>query len=242
MRTTALRRTALAATAVTLTVLVTACGGATEEGEVKGARTEAPKASATAAPASSATPAAKALYAAELEELVVADADLKGYKVEKPRGTIGSSALTVDKDACKPIADALFALPHHLAFASVERQAASAGGPMTMLSLGSFEGDNTKEVLPALKASATACAGGFTVSVLGDAMQVRSVSPMTVRGGEEVLAWKVKSEVPAGPLVTSVVVSRTKSTVASFATISPARAWDKGQGQAVIDAQAAKLG
>ncbi|MEU7010819.1 hypothetical protein [Streptomyces sp. NPDC046332] len=240
MRATAVRRTALAATVA----LVTACGGGEEEGEAKDARTETSKASVTttAAPAASAAPAAKALYAAELEELVVAAGDLKGYEVEQPKGTIGSSAVTVDKDACKPIADALFALPHHLAFASVQREAVPVGAPMTTMSLGSFEGNNAQEVFATLRASATACAGGFTVSVLGDPMKVRSVSPMTVSGGDEVLAWKVKSAVSADTLMTSLVVSRTKNNVGTFSTVSLARAWDKAHGQAVIDAQAAKLG
>ncbi|GAA4948420.1 hypothetical protein GCM10023238_13390 [Streptomyces heliomycini] len=108
VRTTAVRRTVLAASAAALALLVTACGGSGDEdkaGDGKG------KGDSTAS--ASAAPAAKALTAAELEKAALAQADVKDGKVTEVSAAEDASADKVkSKDAaCQPLAQLQMACP-----------------------------------------------------------------------------------------------------------------------------------
>ncbi|MGP2436841.1 hypothetical protein [Streptomyces sp. JW3] len=108
-----IRSTVLSAGTVTLALLVTACGGGDDDtADAK------PKASATTTAS-----AAKALTAAELDELIVAKGDIKGQEVAKPTEDDVSDAasLSVPKTECEPVAQVLSALPAGKPAATVQR-------------------------------------------------------------------------------------------------------------------------
>ncbi|MFJ8666152.1 hypothetical protein [Streptomyces sp. NPDC093600] len=244
-----------AVTAMSLALLVTACGGEKKADEQGKGKATAPSAAATPT-----APAAKVLTQGELEEAIVGQADLKGYKVEAGEGSrIGSSAVIVDKEACKPLADAVSAIPHHLAFATAETTAVELpkkdpaaepgeallkglGARATTLALSSYEGDSAQEALSAVKASGTACAGGFTVTVMDEKTKVRSVAPASVSFGDESQAWTVTMVVEGAPHVTNVVLFRKGGTVALAVTNSLAPGGTATLPKAVLAAQEAKLG
>ncbi|MCF2434418.1 hypothetical protein LV779_03875 [Streptomyces thinghirensis] len=115
MRTT-VRRTVLTASAVTLALAVTACGGGDQDGGDGGDA----KAKGGGGPDK---PAAKALTAAELEKLVVTTDDLEDHKVQKPGkdDVFEAEALSVERAECEPVARVLSALPAGDPAASAQR-------------------------------------------------------------------------------------------------------------------------
>ncbi|MGA5191662.1 hypothetical protein [Streptomyces exfoliatus] len=254
MRPVRLRRPALAVTTACLALLVTACGGERKGTEPGGAAgQEKASASATSAPST-----VKGLTQAELDEAVVAQADLKGHRVRADGGQIESSAVIVDEEACKPIADALFAVPHYLATASARVEAIEVpkgsstvsedsltkelAAPLTDLTLSSYDGNNYEQVLAEVKASAAACSDGFSVTVVNETTNVRSVAPAQVSLGDESWAWTLDLGLLSGPHGTSVVVFRKGNTVATASTTTLTPSGAKDLPKALLDAQAAKLG
>lgn len=253
---TSMRSAAVAATAVSLALLVTACGGGEKsDGKGKGTgKDAAPSASAT-----SSAPA-KTLSAAELEKLIVEQADLPGHQVQKAKaGEIPpASAVSTDKPSCKPIADAMSYIATGKPAASAQRKAievpktegASASpeealgalaAPVTGVTLGSYDGQGAQEAFASLKTAGTDCAGGFTLIGGGEKTKISKVAPETVTAGEEALAWTVTTDLDGKPFVTKLVVFRQGSTLASFSTLSfggTVKALPKD----IVDAQAAKLG
>ncbi|GGT88896.1 hypothetical protein [Streptomyces lateritius] len=252
MRATALRRTAVATTTVSLALLVTACGGGKEDSGDKGK--DAPKASASA----SAAPDAKALSAAELEKLIVEQADVPGYQVQKakPTDVVPSSAVTTDKPACKPLADALSFIATGNPGASVQRKAiaepkkdtasspedivGALGAPVTAVTLGSYDGNGAQDAFASLKTAGTECAGGFTLNGGGEKTKISKVAPEAVTAGEEAVAFTVTTDMDGEPFISKVVAFRKGNTLASFSVISLAGKV-KEFPKAVVDAQVAKL-
>lgn len=240
-----------AAAAVSLVLLTAACGG----GQQAGGRSEGPAAEAapgaSAAPATPSAPARKVLTLPELEEAIVGQGDLPGYAVGERKGPgIGSPSVTVDKEACKPLADALYSIPHHLAFATAETTmtempkaggATAPGNAATDLSLSSYEADGAREALAAVRTSASACRDGFTFTVIDETTKVRSVAPLPVAVGDEALAWTITLDWSSGPHLTNVVLFRVGGTVAVASTTSGAPGGIATPPQALLDAQAAKL-
>ncbi|MFD3660180.1 hypothetical protein ACFWVF_06175 [Streptomyces sp. NPDC058659] len=253
-----MRSAAVAATAVSLALLVTACGGGEKSGDQgKGSGKEAaPSASASA---TSGAPA-KALSAAELEKLIVEQADLPGHQVQKAKaGEIAlASAVSADKPSCTPLAHAMSYIATGKPAASAQRKAievpktegASASpedalgalaAPVTGVALGSYDGQGAQEAFASLKTAGTECAGGFTLIGGGERTKISKLAPETLTAGEESLAWTVTTDVDGKPWVTKLVAFRQGNTLASFSTLSfggTAKALPK----AIIDAQAAKLG
>ncbi|MFE4616240.1 hypothetical protein ACFRJ7_09025 [Streptomyces sp. NPDC056747] len=260
-----MRSAAVAVTAVSLALLVTACGGGEKSGDQgkdagKGTGTgAAPSASATSgAPATSSAPV-KALSAAELEKLIVEQADLPGHQVQKAKaGEIPlASAVSADKPSCTPFAHAMSYLApgkpavsaHRKAIevpkteggsASPEDALGALAAPVTGVALGSYDGQGAQEAFAAMKKAGTECAGGFTLIGGGERTKISKVAPETV-AGREALAWTVTTDVDGRPWVTKLVVFRHGSIVASLSTISFGGTV-KELPKAVIDAQAAKLG
>lgn len=252
---TSMRSAAVAATAVSLALLVTACGGGEKSGDQGKGKDAAPSASAT-----SSAPAAKVLSAAELEKLIVEQADLPGHQVQKAKaGEIPlASAVSTDKPSCKPIADAMSYIATGKPAASAQRKAievpktegASASpeealgalaAPVTGVTLGSYDGQGAQEAFASLKTAGTDCAGGFTLIGGGEKTKISKVAPETVTAGEEALAWTVTTDLDGKPFVTKLVVFRQGSTLASFSTLSFGGTV-KTLPKAIVDAQAAKLG
>ncbi|MEU7010818.1 hypothetical protein [Streptomyces sp. NPDC046332] len=253
MRATALRRTAVAVSAVSLVFGVAACGGG-GEGEDKGK--DAPKGSASA----SAAPDAKALSAGELEKLIVEQADLKGYQVQKGEAPDAAKPgdINTDKPACKPLAEAMSFIATGTPGASVHRKAiempkpegATASpeealgmlsAPVTSVTLGSYDGGGAQEALASLKTAGAECAGGFTLIGGGEKTKITKVAPETVTAGEEALAFTVTTDVEGEAWVSKLVAFRKGNTLASFSVISLGGTV-KELPKPVIDAQAAKLG
>ncbi|MFV0135814.1 hypothetical protein ACLGIH_21790 [Streptomyces sp. HMX87] len=267
MRPTAVRRTVLTASAATLALLVTACGGGDQKGgnaEDKGAKDGG----------ASSAPAAKALTAAELEKLVIASADLKDHKVTKPgKDAVADPAtLSVGKAECEPVAQVLSALPAGKPAASAQRlvvqesAAAKEGMPdldglteeqakeamlnsldvtKTTTSLWSYDADGAEQTLKTLREAGKKCAGGFSMSVEGEKQQVTKITEEKLTAGEDAVAWTVGTKMDGTAADTKVVVFRQGTTLAGFssfniASVTRGEAFD--QPTAVIDAQEAKLG
>ncbi|HEX5569254.1 MAG TPA: hypothetical protein VFY14_20450 [Streptomyces sp.] len=271
MRPTVIRRTAIAASAVCLALLATACGGSDSGGEDK-EKTKVEKTEETAP----AEPAAKAKTAAELEKLALADGDVEGHKVEKagPDDTIAAKDISVDKAECEPLAQALSAAPVGEPGATVRRKATSEPkkdeeGPsleeladmteeemeealtaafdmtMTLTALSSYDGEGAGKAVAALRTAAAKCSGGFTATVSGDKQKVTKLADESVKGGEEALAWTVTVEQDGEKMPLKLVAVRQGDVLATFSVINVAAA---GSGKdfdlptAVVDAQVAKLG
>ncbi|WP_406061291.1 hypothetical protein OG462_26410 [Streptomyces sp. NBC_01077] len=249
---TSMRSAAVAATTVSLALLVTACSGG--EKSDKGGATGAPSTSATGAPA------AKALSAAELDKLIVEQADLPGHQVQKakPADIVPADAVSTDKPSCKPIADGMSAIATGKPAASAQRKAievpktegASASpeealgalaAPVTSVTLGSYEGQGAQEAFASFRTAGTDCAGGFTLIGGGEKTKIDKVAPETLTAGDEALAWTITTDVDGKPFLTKLVVFRKGNTLASFSTLSFGGAV-KALPQAIIDAQVAKLG
>lgn len=248
---TSVRTAAATATAASLALLLTACGG---DGKSEDKGKDAPKASASAAPD------AKALSAAELEKLIVEQADVKGYQVQKaePTDVVKSSDVTTDKPACKPLADAMSFIATGNPGASVQRKAiaepkaggataspddimGALGAPVTAVTLGSYDGSGAQDALASLKKAGAECAGGFTLNGGGEQTKIGKVAPETVTAGEEAVAFTVTTDMDGKPFISKVVAFRKGNTLASFSVISLAGVV-KELPTAVIDAQATKLG
>ncbi len=250
---TSMRSAAVAATAVSFALLVTACGG--EKKDDKGAGKEGASASATAA-----EPAAKALSAAELDKLIVETADVKGHKVQKAKASdvVSADKVTTDKAACAPIAHAMSFIAPGSPAASAQRQViaepkksataapedallAGLGVQMTALSLGSYDGQGAQEAFASVKTAGTECAGGFTVLQAAEKTKVTKLAPESVTAGDEAVAFSVTVDMEGEPLTTKLVVFRKGNTLASFSTISFSPEGVKGLPTVVIGAQEKKL-
>ncbi|WP_031478889.1 hypothetical protein [Streptomyces bicolor] len=267
MSATAIRRTVLTASAVSLALLVTACGGGEQGGDDQGAK----------GGTNSDKPAAKALTAAELEKLVVAKGDVKGHEITKPgkADVFEPGSVSVDKAECDPVGQVLSALPAGKPAASVQRlvvqepEAAKKEMPSleelaemteeeaaaatldslditkTMTSLWSYEADGAEQALAALREAGKKCAGGFSMTIDGEKQQVTKVSEEKVSAGEDAVAWTVATKQDGTPGETKVVVFRQGTTLAGFssfniASVTRGEAFE--QPTAVIEAQATKLG
>ncbi|MFD8191460.1 hypothetical protein [Streptomyces wuyuanensis] len=263
MRTSALRRTAVAVTTVSLALLATACSGGEGGGGDK----------ANGGSSAAAEPAARALTAAELEKLALAEGEVKGHKVTKtgPEDEVAGDKVVVDKADCKPLADAVAAVPLGEAKATVKRKvieepkkddAATGLGDLTdkdveealgaaldvtatMVSLSSYDGKGAEEAVAGLRTAAGACAGGFGMTMGTDKSKVVKVEEIKASGGQEAAAWALVSEQDGQKMPHKVVLVRQGSTIASFSSInlgSIASGKDFPPPTAVIDTQAAKLG
>ncbi|MFF1507723.1 hypothetical protein [Streptomyces sp. NPDC058326] len=250
------RTASVAVTAVSLALLVTACGGGKKsDDQGKDGKDAAPSASATTS-----APPAEALSAAELEKLIVEQADLPGYQVKKAPAAeiVPSSAVAADKPSCKPFADAMSYIATGNPAASAHRRAievpktdgataspedimGALGAPATGVTLGSYDGKGAQEAFASLKKAGAECGGGFTLIGGGEKTKITKVEPETVSAGDEALAWTVTTDVAGQPFVTKLVAFRKGGTLASFSTLSfggPV----KSLPTAIITAQDKKLG
>ncbi|MGW3660686.1 hypothetical protein ACWD6R_35785 [Streptomyces sp. NPDC005151] len=261
MRPTAIRRTAVAAAcAMSLTLLATACGGDSGSGS-KDADGKGKESAA-------AQPAAKALTAAELDKVALVQGDVKGHKVAETgkADVVSASDVTVDKEACEPLADALMGAELGTPAAVNRRKvisepkkgqkdkldsedtgeafAAAFDITTTLTSLASYEGKGAQDTVESLRTAATACSGGFTLTAAGTKQKVVTIKEEKISGGEEAAAWTLTVEQDGEKAPLKLVVARQGGTVASFSAFNLAAS---GTGQdfelptAVVDAQLAKL-
>ncbi|MFK4597549.1 sensor domain-containing protein [Streptomyces pristinaespiralis] len=253
MRSTAVRRTALAAAAASLVLLVTACGGEGSDGGTK----EKGNGKDSAA----AEPAAKALTAAELEKIALAEGDVKAHKIVKagPQDDIAAKDVKTEKPECEPLARALAGTPMGAPVATVKRRAtaepdvkeAGKDGAIegafdittSLVALSSYEGQGAADAFAAVKSAGTACAGGFTMTMAGTEQKIVKMTEAEVSGGDEAVAWTMTAEQDGEKLPFNVAVVRKGGTFVSFSSFNlMAPEGDLPLPTAVIDAQAAKLG
>ncbi|MFI8854093.1 hypothetical protein ACIGW3_28400 [Streptomyces sp. NPDC053499] len=242
MRVAAVRRTVLAVSAVVVALGTTACGGGDKETGGKEAKSGE----------KSAKPAAKALSAKELEKLVIAQGDVKGREVKKPGKDDAFQAgdVTVEKAACKPVAQVLSALPAGKPAATAQRlvvhksEKAGKGIPpvdeladmteqevedatidslditKTQTSLWSYDADGAHQALATLRKAGKKCAGGFMMTADGEKQQVTKISQEKMSVGEEAVAWTVGTKQDGTAADTKVVVFRKGTTLAGFSSFN----------------------
>ncbi|MFJ8230182.1 hypothetical protein ACIQ9E_09530 [Streptomyces sp. NPDC094448] len=256
MQTAIVRRGAVAASAVSLALLLAACGGDDSNKDTKGEKGGKEEVKQSA-PAKS---------QAELEKLMFAKTDLKGYEVDTPTPAElkDAKAATADKKECATLNEALAvgAPGPEVAFAA--RQVAhSPGTPekatgtidekteaaiqainnvtVNQLSLGSYpDGEAAGKAMAELKKSAESCASGFTSTVAADKTKYTKVAPGSYTGGDEALAYTVTMELDGEPMKSRLVVVRKGTEILNSHSLTfsgePAPSKD------VIDAQLKKLG
>lgn len=260
MRPTAIRRTAVAATVISLALLTAACGS--DSGDGAGKDNGKAAGSASAAPADKgADSTAKAVSAAELEKMSLAEGDVKDHKVAKatPADAIEADAVTVDKAACDAFADALMGAKAGKPAASTQRKVAGlpkkSGDPEKMLdammdvtttltTLAAYDGKGADEALAGVRTAATECASGFTLTAAGTKQKVTKITEVPVKGGEEAVAWSVTVEGEGEKYAMKLIHLRQGTTLASLTSLNLGAAAEGGDFEmptAVIDAQAAKL-
>ncbi|MCX5397947.1 hypothetical protein [Streptomyces sp. NBC_00102] len=252
MRASLVRRSALAASVASLVLLATACGGSSDDSDSKSKAGDTSK-SASAESAAPEQSDVKALTAAELEKVSLAQGDVADLKIENAgaEDILKASDVTSDKAECLPFAHALFAVPQGKPVATTARTAmaepkasdtttsgdasekslddamgAALNVSSTMVSLGSYEGGDAADVLAAVRKAATACASGFTATVQGEAQKLSAITEQKVAGGEEAVAWNVVEEQEGESFPFGLVVVRQGSTVSTFTTVNMAAAMD----------------
>ncbi|WP_326659319.1 hypothetical protein [Streptomyces sp. NBC_00385] len=264
MRPTAIRRTAVAATVMSLALLTAACGSDGDSAKDNGKAAD----SASAKPADKgADSTAKALTAAELEKVSLVQGDVKDHKISKgtPADAIEGDAVTVDKAACDAFADALMGAKAGKPAASTQRKVArlpkksddpkASEDPAKMLeammnvtttltTLAAYDGKGADEALAGLRSAATECASGFTLTAAGSKQKVTKITEVPVKGGEEAVAWTVTVEGEGEKYAMKLIQLRQGTTLASLTSLNLGAAAEGGDFElptAVIDAQAAKL-
>ncbi|MFD9370067.1 hypothetical protein ACFWA6_20560 [Streptomyces sp. NPDC060020] len=253
MRTALVRRTVVAASAVSLALLATACGS--DKADTKADA----KPSAPASSSAPAAPAAKAKTDAELSALILTQADLADHvvvAVPKDEVAIGEAAKG-DRAECQPVVKtqgtavvgtaagtARMKAVAKPKVGSSPEDAAAAGlkalaGTRTSVTLASYEGKGAEEAFAAVKTAATACAGGFTLTMEGEVTKIDKVASSTATGGDEAIALTLEADVEGTKVTTETVVVR-KGNVLATHTASALGVADKPT--AIVAAQVKKLG
>ena len=114
----------------------------------------------------------------------------------------------------------------------------------TMASLSSYDGKGAQDTIDGLRTAATACSGGFGLTVAGDKQKVVEIEEEKISGGEEAVAWTVTVEQDGEKAPFKLVVVRQGATIASFTSLNLAASGtgkDYDLPTAVVDAQLAKL-
>ncbi|MEU1123658.1 hypothetical protein ABZ371_08755 [Streptomyces sp. NPDC005899] len=257
MRATAVRRSAIAASVVSLALLVTACGGS-DSGDGKDAAPSAKDGGATKA-------AVTALTQAEIDKASLEQGDVAGHKVTDigAEDAVKPGDVTADKKECEPFAFAYSGMKRGTPVGTAGRQVvqepkkdatadpedamkAAFDVTSTLVALASYEGDGAEKSIAELRDSAAACAGGFTMTIKGDKTEVVKLTEEKVTDGEEAVAWTVGARQDGTTVPAKLVSLRQGSAVATFlafnlGVVASGKA-DFELPSAVITAQAGKLG
>jgi hypothetical protein len=229
------------------------------------------KGSGNGSSSSSSAPAAEAVTAAALEKLLLAQGELKGYKVDSADATLprSKSDVKTDKAECAPLAYAMSGLapgetdanasnsltedtasdaasksPEDITGADIEN---AFKVNLTFVGLSSYSGDGAEKAVKAVSDAVTACAGGFGITAQGENQKITKVASEKASGtGDESVAFAVDSDMDGeGTATFHTEVVRVGNTVATYYTVDFAALSSSGKSSdvpaAVIDAQAAKL-
>ncbi|MFJ4684381.1 hypothetical protein ACIQNG_02565 [Streptomyces sp. NPDC091377] len=255
-RTSRARLSATAAVGALSLALITGCSdeGSKDSGDSKG---------------SGSGSSAKALSTADLDKLLLAAGDLKGYKMESGDDTLPKSKdeVETDKSECAPLVYTNGALapgdtdasvsntvtqepptdvptdPAELTEGSLEDAMRVA---VTFVGLSSYEGDGAEKAMKAVSDGVKDCSGGFSMTAEGETSRVTKVSEVKASGqGDESVAFDEEVDADGeGTATFRTEVVRKGNTVATFYTIDFA-ALSSGKAAeipaAVIEAQVGKL-
>ncbi|WP_432155425.1 hypothetical protein [Streptomyces sp. bgisy153] len=272
MRSTAVRRTALAASAAALALLATACGGSDDGDKAKGGDSTKAAADATApAEATASAPAAgaaKALTAAELEKAALTQADAKSGKITvklTADDDVSQDKVSVDKPACAPLAYLQAGTFVGKPAASVKRKweddpkkpaagadeeakmYASLNAVESVITLASYDNGGAEQAMKDLSAAVKNCAGGYSHTENSDSIKVTKVATGEApKGGDEALAVNLSINFGEGVTgTTKLVVVREGATLVYFPTVNVGAfltGEDYAFPTAMLDVQLAKLG
>ncbi|ELP68758.1 hypothetical protein ACKI1I_34535 [Streptomyces turgidiscabies] len=262
MRTTAVRRTALAASAAALALLVTACGGSSGDDDKNG-----DGATAQADNSGEGKTAAKALTAAELAKVALVQADVKsGTLTEKvpAKDELAQDKVTSDPADCAPLAFLQSGTYGGKPAATVKRTwkgddakkpAAGASDEekflaemdvaQAVLTLATYEDGGAEQVMKDLNSAAEKCAAGFSFTVTGDKNDVLKVTKTPApEGADEALAVTMIVDTGRKTPLKSVAVRKGSTVLFAFAmniaSLSTGKEYDFPT--EIVDAQLAKLG
>ncbi|WP_432129924.1 hypothetical protein [Streptomyces tendae] len=267
MSSTAVRRTALAASAAALALLVTACGGSDDDSAAGDDKAKAEQ-SAPAEGAGESAPAGKALTAAELEKVALAQADVKNGEVATELSAddqVAKDQISADDKACLPLVHVQGAVAQGEPAADVQRSwqgqsesPSESKGPdgqdMTdidvnkiLLNVASYADGGAEEAVAGLKAAVEKCADGFDATAGGDKMRVTKVSGADApKGGDEGLTVNIGVATGGDSSgLMKLVVVRKGSTLATFSAVNLSSMMTGAEFEIpaeVVDAQVAKLG
>jgi hypothetical protein len=248
---------ATVAVSVLSLALVTGCSDSGSDGSGDSAKPGGTRDSASA-------PAAGAPTTAELEKLLLAQGEVKGYKVTSGDATLPKSkaAVRTDKARCDPLAWASAALAPGDTDASAsnsvaeDRASTATAQPenvedafdidMTYVGLSSYEGDGAERAVKAVSDGVSACSGGFGLAAGGEKSKITKVTATKGSGlGDESVAFAEDVDMDGeGTATFHTEVVRKGRTVATFYTVNFAAL---GSGRtaeipaAVVQAQIAKL-
>lgn len=266
MRSIAVRRAALAASAATLALLATACGGSSDGGD-KGGDGKGAQAGATATATASAAPA-KALTSADLEKAALAQQDVKSGKVATKvpaKDDIAQDKVKSEDAACTPLAllqsGSYVGKPAATAKRAwtdtPKKPAADASAEDAMLAaldvakvqltLASYENGGAEQAVKDLTAAAGKCAGGFTYTAAGEKTKILKVTTTKApEGADEALAVTLLVDAGEdGKMPVKAVAARKGATLVLIPAVNFASAVsgkDFAFPAEILQAQLAKLG
>ncbi|MGW1719784.1 hypothetical protein [Streptomyces sp. NPDC002156] len=264
MRSTAVRRTALAASAAALALLVTACGGSSDDGSGDSASDKAGGSSESTQAGK--TAAGKALTSADLTKAALVQADVKsGTLTEKvpAKDDIAQAKVTSEDAACAPLAYLQAGSYVGKPAATVKRTwkgdaAKPAAGAseeeqflaaldleQAIITLASYADGGAEQAMKDLNTAAEKCAAGFSYTVAGTATKAANVvTTAAPEGADEALALTVNVDADGVKAPMKAVILRKGATVvylpaANFAAGATGKDFDFPT--ELVDAQLAKL-
>lgn len=265
MRSIAVRRAGLAASAATLALLATACGGSSDEGD-KGADT---KADTSASAPASAAPAAEALSTADLEKAALAQGDVEGGEVDTEiagsEDDVTADQVESEDAACAPLALVAAGAAQGEPAAAVKRMWTEEGEEVAddeamteesmlasldvekvFLTLATYEDGGAEKVAADTEAALEKCAGGFTYTAAGEKTEITKVAPTEApAGADEAVAMNLTMTAEGEEMPFKAVVARKGATVVAVGAMNLASAVtgeDFEFPTQVLDKQLSKLG
>ncbi|WP_285510430.1 hypothetical protein [Streptomyces sp. NBRC 14336] len=235
--------------------LITGCSSDDSKGSDEGKGKEG---------AATPTNAAKALSAAELEKLLLADADLdaKKYKVEDGDDTLPKSKAGVkaDKSECEALVWATGALPpgdtDAAASNTVSQIPGGSGGDapedisdalninMTFVGLSSYDGDGAEKAMKLVSDGVSACGGGYGMTAEGETTKVTKIASAEGSGqGDESVAYVQSVDMDGeGTADFKTEVVRKGNTIATFYSFDLAALGSGKPSEIPADVISAQLG
>jgi hypothetical protein len=209
--------------------------------------TQSPESDASADSAAGVT--GRTLTEAELEKLIVAKGDVKGFEAAKPARSDVSAGGSVkaSRAACQPIAElvqnAAAGTPSASAYRQLitsDEEGMTAAG--VLVGLSSYEKGQAKAALAAIRDAVKTCGGGFTTTASGDSSSYAKVTEEQGPSGvAESVAFELNGALDGDEVPLKYALARRGSTVALFYSMDPFEPEKAEIAPEVIAAQLNKL-